>query len=233
MAADISPELAKARSFNDSEENRLYGPDPNVDEHGEPIEPASPWLGFQALGIATALVGLSAGLGIFGAAKFLGVSSVSATLSLSQVLGGSSGMELERERERGGGKCRGTRRADTQMEEFAHKMRGGLEGTYPEFIAQVRREGDEAPPETPTLLTRHGELDEPKFDDWIRSIEIEEAAEAEIARRAALAGGSDAPVSALPAAQGLSDSTQSPLLAAVTQREQWAERVASSDRRLV
>lgn len=62
------------------------------------------------------------------------------------------------------------------MEEFAHKMRGGLEGSMPELIAQVRREGDEAPPETPALLTRHGELDETKFDNWIISIEEEEAA---------------------------------------------------------
>ncbi|BEJ17028.1 hypothetical protein CspHIS471_0604290 [Cutaneotrichosporon sp. HIS471] len=109
------------------------------EELGEPVEPVSPWLGFQALGIATAIVGVSAGLGVWGAAKFLGVNS---------------------------------------MEEFAARMRGSLEETYPELIQQVRREGDEAPIDAPDLLTRHGEFNEPKFDDWIRGIEAEEAAEA-------------------------------------------------------
>lgn len=73
--AEEDPALVAARSFNDREEALLYGPTA-TDEHGEPVEPVSPWLGFQALGIATALVGLSAGLGIFGAAKYLGVNSV-------------------------------------------------------------------------------------------------------------------------------------------------------------
>ncbi len=49
------------------------------DELGEPVEPVSPWLGFQALGIATAIVGVSAGLGVWGAAKWLGVNSVSSS----------------------------------------------------------------------------------------------------------------------------------------------------------
>lgn len=51
--------------------------EPLEDDEPEPVEYVSPWLGFQALGVATALVGLSAGLGAFGAAKFLGVNSVS------------------------------------------------------------------------------------------------------------------------------------------------------------
>lgn len=74
-AVEEDPALVQARLFNDREEALLYGPTA-TDEHGEPVEPVSPWLGFQALGIATALVGLSAGLGIFGAAKYLGVNSV-------------------------------------------------------------------------------------------------------------------------------------------------------------
>lgn len=64
------------------------------------------------------------------------------------------------------------------MEEFAGRMRGSLEETYPELIQQVRREGDEAPIDAPDLLTRHGEFNEPKFDDWIRGLEAEEAAAA-------------------------------------------------------
>ncbi|GMK59456.1 hypothetical protein CspeluHIS016_0800620 [Cutaneotrichosporon spelunceum] len=111
--------------------------DQDQDQDQEQGEPVSAWLGFQALGIATAIVGVSAGLGVWGAAKWLGVNS---------------------------------------MEEFAAKMRGSLEETYPELIQQVRREGDEAPIDAPNLWTRHGELNEPKFDDWIRGLEAEEAA---------------------------------------------------------
>jgi hypothetical protein len=70
------------------------------------------------------------------------------------------------------------------MEEFAARMRGSLEETYPELIQQVRREGDEAPIDAPDLLTRHGEFNEPKFDDWIRGIEAEEAAAAEAVKAA-------------------------------------------------
>lgn len=68
-------DLIRWREFNNAEEDRLYGP-AAVDEEGQPLEPVSPWLGFQALGIATALVGACTALGVWGAAKYLGVSSV-------------------------------------------------------------------------------------------------------------------------------------------------------------
>jgi hypothetical protein len=73
-AAPVDP--ARSREFNDAEEDYHYGR-PEFDEGGAPVGHVSPWLGFQALGIATAVVVGSAGLGIFGAAKYLGVSSVS------------------------------------------------------------------------------------------------------------------------------------------------------------
>ena len=42
----------------------------------EALSPVSPFLGIQALGIATVIVGVSAGLGAWGVAQLLGVSSV-------------------------------------------------------------------------------------------------------------------------------------------------------------
>ncbi|EKC98343.1 hypothetical protein A1Q2_07357 [Trichosporon asahii var. asahii CBS 8904] len=68
-------DLIRWREFNNAEEDHLYGP-AAVDEEGAPLEPVSPWLGFQALGIATALVGACTALGVWGAAKYLGVGSV-------------------------------------------------------------------------------------------------------------------------------------------------------------
>lgn len=68
-------DLIRWREFNNAEEDKLYGP-AAVDEEGAPLEPVSPWLGFQALGIATALVGACTALGVWGAAKYLGVNSV-------------------------------------------------------------------------------------------------------------------------------------------------------------
>ncbi|CAK9784421.1 hypothetical protein CC85DRAFT_327567 [Cutaneotrichosporon oleaginosum] len=157
-------------------------------EPAEPVEPVSPWLGFQALGIATAIVGASAGLGVWGAAKLLGVNS---------------------------------------MEEFAARMRGSLEETYPELIQQVRREGDEAPVDAPDLLTRHGEFNEPKFDDWIRGIEAEEAAAA--AADKASKAGADASSAANYGAVPVQDSRVLAELAAQRARA----RQETSDVRLV
>lgn len=68
-------DLIRWREFNNAEEDHLYGP-AAVDEEGAPLEPVSPWLGFQALGAATALVGAFTALGVWGAAKYLGVGSV-------------------------------------------------------------------------------------------------------------------------------------------------------------
>lgn len=144
------------------------------------------------------------------------------------------------------------------MEEFAHKMRGSLEGTYPEFIAQVRREGDEPVPDTPVLMDRHGELDEPKFDDWIRGIEAQERAERREHERAVAAVAEEERVRALVERERVLAARQvereaereprdefapapapaqsdSPVLAAIAARrdEEWAARVATSDERLV
>lgn len=74
----IHPVLEAAREFNDKEEDSLWGPT-IVDEEGKEVEPASPFLGIQALGIATALVGGFTALGVWVTAKVLGVSSVSST----------------------------------------------------------------------------------------------------------------------------------------------------------
>ncbi|WRT70439.1 uncharacterized protein IL334_007437 [Kwoniella shivajii] len=71
----IDPSLLAARSFNAREEKSLYGA-PLTSADGEPSapqEPVSGFLGFQALGIATALVFGSAGLGALIVAKLLGV----------------------------------------------------------------------------------------------------------------------------------------------------------------
>lgn len=68
--------LDLARAFNDAEEDRLYGP-AVLDDDGHEVEPASPMLGVYALAIATALVGGCTALGVWGTAKYLGVSNVS------------------------------------------------------------------------------------------------------------------------------------------------------------
>lgn len=67
-----SPVLAAIRDkkFNDDEERSLYGALEGEHEY------VSPWLGAQALGLATALVVGSAALGMWGVAKVMGVQSV-------------------------------------------------------------------------------------------------------------------------------------------------------------
>jgi len=140
-AAPVDPRLS--REFNDAEEDYHYGK-PEYDEGGAPVQHVSPWLGFQALGIATAIVLGSAGLGVWGAAKYLGVSSVS---------------QMH------------TYYADkVQMEEFAQKMRGSLESTAPELVENVRRESDEPAPDAPDLLDKHGiDIDDNKLRSWVKS----------------------------------------------------------------
>ena len=66
------PVLAAIRDkkFNDDEERSLYGALEGEHEY------VSPWLGAQALGLATALVVGSAALGMWGVAKVMGVQSV-------------------------------------------------------------------------------------------------------------------------------------------------------------
>ncbi|KAL1405050.1 hypothetical protein Q8F55_008673 [Vanrija albida] len=46
------------------------------EEWGKVVEPVSPWFGLQALAVATGLVFGTAGLGAWGAAKYLGVGSM-------------------------------------------------------------------------------------------------------------------------------------------------------------
>ncbi|WVQ67238.1 uncharacterized protein L199_005433 [Kwoniella botswanensis] len=71
----LDPSLIAARSFNAREEISLYGSSltPMEGEEGFSNEPVSGLLGFQALGIATALVFGSAGLGALIVAKLMGV----------------------------------------------------------------------------------------------------------------------------------------------------------------
>ncbi|WWD19446.1 hypothetical protein CI109_103906 [Kwoniella shandongensis] len=73
----VSPELLRDRNFNDREERSLYGatlsPNAEGDDHG----PTSALLGFKALGIATAMVFGSAGLGALIVAKVMGVEDMS------------------------------------------------------------------------------------------------------------------------------------------------------------
>ncbi|KAL7418604.1 hypothetical protein Q5752_007062 [Cryptotrichosporon argae] len=63
----------RARAFNDREEDRLYGRPLNGEGAGDDATPVSPWLGFQALGIATAGVLGAAGLGAWAVSWALGV----------------------------------------------------------------------------------------------------------------------------------------------------------------
>lgn len=67
-------ELVRWREFNNAEEDALYGPAAGEEADGAG-EPVSAWLGLQALGVATLLVGSFAALGVYGAARWLGVSS--------------------------------------------------------------------------------------------------------------------------------------------------------------
>jgi hypothetical protein len=69
--SELPAAAARAKVFNDREERSLYGA-----LEGE-VEQVSPWLGAQALGIATAVVFGSAGLGAWVVAKILGVKDVS------------------------------------------------------------------------------------------------------------------------------------------------------------
>jgi hypothetical protein len=68
--SEMPAAAARAKRFNDKEERELYG-----SLEGE-MEQVSPWLGAQALGIATAVVFGSAGLGSWVVAKLLGVKDV-------------------------------------------------------------------------------------------------------------------------------------------------------------
>ncbi|KAK6909663.1 hypothetical protein I203_103684 [Kwoniella mangroviensis CBS 8507] len=72
------PSLIAARSFNAREEKYFYGSSliPMEGEEGFSNEPVSGLLGFQALGIATAFVFGSAGLGAFIVAKLMGVKNM-------------------------------------------------------------------------------------------------------------------------------------------------------------
>lgn len=67
----------RAKGFNDREERSLYGS--LEGEH----DPVSPWLGAQALAVATAVVFGSAGLGAWAVAKMLGVKNVGSDMSQS------------------------------------------------------------------------------------------------------------------------------------------------------
>ncbi|KAK8853039.1 hypothetical protein IAR55_003740 [Kwoniella newhampshirensis] len=75
--ASISTDLLRDRSFNDREERSLYGVTPSSESDGEDHGPTSALLGFKALGIATALVFGSAGLGALIVAKMMGVGDMS------------------------------------------------------------------------------------------------------------------------------------------------------------
>lgn len=68
----LHPQSAPSREkkFNDDEERSLYGALEGEHEY------VSPWLGAQALGLATALVMGSAALGMWGVAKVMGVKNV-------------------------------------------------------------------------------------------------------------------------------------------------------------
>ena len=80
------PSLLRSRRFNALEERELYGEPAKKDEEDEEEywknfsaldEKANPSMAFNAFAIATAAVGLSAGLGLWVTAKLLGVSNVS------------------------------------------------------------------------------------------------------------------------------------------------------------
>lgn len=96
-------ETARAKGFNDREERSLYG---SLEGEGEQV---SPWLGAQALGIATAVVFGSAGLGAWIVAKLLGVKDVSQVMTLL-----------------------------IQMNEFSSKMREQLEVRMPGLSGALR-----------------------------------------------------------------------------------------------
>jgi len=67
----LRPTLTAAQTKED-----LFGTPDDVEP---PVDPnaVSPLLGFYALGIATAIVGASAGLGVWGTARLMGVDNVS------------------------------------------------------------------------------------------------------------------------------------------------------------
>jgi hypothetical protein len=75
MEEMYAPELIRSLQFNSAEEDLLYGTAPEEgDDRGEPL---SPLFGVQALGIATAIVFTTAGVGILTIANLLDVWSVS------------------------------------------------------------------------------------------------------------------------------------------------------------
>jgi hypothetical protein len=83
LSPDASEALARSRRFNSKEEKTLYGSStadsPESGTAGGFDEDAASGglLGVKALGIATLIVGTSAGLGAFIVAKLMGVESVS------------------------------------------------------------------------------------------------------------------------------------------------------------
>jgi hypothetical protein len=73
LALDVGDvSVRRSRGFNDREERELYG---SQSEDGE-AQPVGGLMGLQALGIATALVFGSAGLGAWVVSKLLGVKNV-------------------------------------------------------------------------------------------------------------------------------------------------------------
>lgn len=82
QAVDIHPDLKTARLFNAREEKKLYGAPLRSEAEESTTEQASPLLGFYALGIATAIVGGSAAIGVWVVARLMGVKHVSLLLPL-------------------------------------------------------------------------------------------------------------------------------------------------------
>lgn len=68
--------LLSSRRFNTSEERSLYGTSEADDKDDIARAQVSPLIGFYALGIATGIVGLSAGLGVWVTARLMGVNNV-------------------------------------------------------------------------------------------------------------------------------------------------------------
>lgn len=68
--------LLTMRRFNTAEERTLYGTSEADDKDDTAKTEVNPLIGFYALGIATGIVGLSAGAGIWITAKLMGVKSV-------------------------------------------------------------------------------------------------------------------------------------------------------------
>lgn len=149
------------------------------------VEPPSAFMAFQALGIATAIVLGSTGLGVWGAAKYMGVNSVStrSTCSEPRQMGtelwsspasplSMVSTKLDRHEPLPAGANLSSRYlANTQMEGFVARMRGTLEDTFPEFVESVRRESDEPTPDAPDVMDKWGmDIDDHKLRTWVKSL---------------------------------------------------------------